>query len=145
MWGVILASNFPVSRYAVETQSRNPGGYTDFTMSEWTRTRRGQLVRRPFLVVETKKAPSRGTLSSWEDAERQLHRYLKGHAETAAMGQTGSGRLYGAVAIGTAVKFYSYNRTKETLNLLRRQQQEYDVRDDAPLVIRRLQQIKNSH
>ncbi|KAL2815037.1 hypothetical protein BDW59DRAFT_166950 [Aspergillus cavernicola] len=143
MWNTIIISIFPIAHFALERQAMNPGGFPDITVSAWTRNG-NNLFRRPFLVMETKKAPSDGG-PRWEVAEPQLKRYLEGHAQTAATGQTGGARLYGAVAIGTAVKFYTYNRRKGTLNPMYCQQQAYDVINDAAVVIKRLQQIMNNH
>ncbi|KAI9373930.1 hypothetical protein BJX61DRAFT_500924 [Aspergillus egyptiacus] len=143
MWSVILASVFPVTQYAIEAQSRNPGGYTDFTISQWTDTG-GRLIRIPFLVVETKRATP-GDQGDMDRAKDQLKGYLRGHAETAEMGITGKAKLYGAVALGTKVKFFTYNKSDETLKGLLAQRLSYQVRDDAEVIIRRLHHIKERH
>lgn len=140
MWSVILASVFPVTDYAIETQSQNPEGYTDFTVSQWTNTG-GQLIRRPFLVVETKRPASEGGRSS-RNTRKQLTEYLGGHAETAATGVTGKAKLYGAVAVGTNVTFFTYRKSDGKLTRLHGQRRSYEVRDNAEVVIRRLRYIK---
>lgn len=145
MWSVILASIFPVTEYAIESQSQNPEGYTDFTISKWTNTG-GQLIRRPFLVVETKRAACEGGRHiHLRNAKDQLTRYLRGHAETAEMGITGKAKLYGAVALGTTVKLFTYRKSDSKLNGLLGQRLSYKVRDEAEVVIRRLHYIKEHH
>lgn len=143
MWSVILASIFPVTEFAIESQSQNPEGYTDFTISKWTNTG-GQLIRRPFLVVETKRAACEGG-RRLDDAKEQLTRYLRGLSETAEMGITGKAKLYGAVALGTTVKFFTYRKSDSKLNGLLGQRLSYKVRDEAEVVIRRLHYIKEHH
>ncbi|PLB51492.1 hypothetical protein P170DRAFT_422501 [Aspergillus steynii IBT 23096] len=144
MWSVILTSTFPVASFAIEPQSKNPSGYTDFTVSEWTSRRGGRLVRRPFLVSTTKKAPSRGA-PGWKGAEIQLKKYLRGHVQAAARGEIGSSKLFGAVAIGTEVKFYTYNKLEGHISPLHRQRQGFEVMNDAEVVIKRLEHTKRSH
>ncbi|RDW74520.1 uncharacterized protein DSM5745_07182 [Aspergillus mulundensis] len=93
MWSVILSASFPVRRFAIEAQSRNQKGYTDFTVAKWTR-RNGQSVRTLFLVVETKRAPRRGRMP-WASAKRQMEGYLRGYAREAAAGNIGPVNLFG--------------------------------------------------
>lgn len=51
--------------YTAESQARNPGGYTDFTIYNWV----GPL-RRPFFVAETKKAPRGRHQPGWLSTKR---------------------------------------------------------------------------
>ncbi|OJJ06718.1 hypothetical protein ASPVEDRAFT_32994 [Aspergillus versicolor CBS 583.65] len=53
-WSVILGTIFPAMQgdYAIESQARNPGGYTDFTICDWV----GPL-RRPFLLWRPRRLP----------------------------------------------------------------------------------------
>ncbi|KAL4786826.1 hypothetical protein BJX76DRAFT_346018 [Aspergillus varians] len=126
MWSVILASIFPVTKYAIEPQFQNPVGYTDFTISEWANTG-GQLIRLPCFVVETRRAAA-SSQEAWKEAEVQLQEYLIGHTQIAATGGTGKARLFGAVAIGTEVKFFTYNKSTKRINPLYHQKQPYEQR-----------------
>lgn len=65
--------------------------------------------------METKRAACEGD-TQLEDARHQLTRYLRGHAETAKMGIAGKAKLYGAVAVGTNVKFFTYRKADGKLN-----------------------------
>ncbi|KAL3477663.1 hypothetical protein BJX99DRAFT_225882 [Aspergillus californicus] len=144
MWNIILLSIFPIDRFSRAPRARNPGGCPDIIVSDWTEDSENNLVPHPFLVVQTTKAPSDGR-PMWKDAERQLKRYLRGHAQMANTGRTGRARLYGAVAIGTDVKFYTYNRRERTVKMIRGQRRAYDVLNDANMVSSRLGQIMNNH
>ncbi|KAL4900779.1 hypothetical protein BDW74DRAFT_182367 [Aspergillus multicolor] len=133
MWSVILSATFPVGRFAVEAQCHTGRGYTD---------RRGIYIRTPFLVVETKRAPRRGQMP-WIGAAAQLRRYLRDHARDARAGRAGrANSLFNAVAIGTAVKFYTYDPANSTLSPLGPQPNEgYDVCGQAGEVKAKLAHI----
>ncbi|KAI9369049.1 hypothetical protein BJX61DRAFT_536767 [Aspergillus egyptiacus] len=141
-WSVILGTIFPAIEgdYAIESQARNPGGYTDFTICDWV----GPL-RRPFVVVETKKAPKGRRRPGWLSAERQLHRYFRGWAQTARQGETARARCHGAIAIGTQVRFYEYRHETNNIMALEDQDQPYGVNSDAHNIFHHLRYIKNNH
>ncbi len=141
-WSVILGTIFPAfeGHYAVEPHARNPGGYTDFTICDWV----GSL-RRPFFVVETKKTPRGRRRPGWLSAERQLRQYLRGWGRTARQGQTARAMCYGAIAIGTEVRFYEYSDEKDDIEPMRHQVQPYQVNNDAQTIIQLLQHIKDNH
>lgn len=105
MWNGIMAEWFPQKegfllnvKAAVLADDTKP----DIVIVEFQQPLQGSLLSRQILILECKRV-SDNTAGGWENAQVQLAHYLDENANS-----NQSTRIYGAVAIGTAVRFYNH-------------------------------------
>lgn len=103
IWVAILGFVFsPMNGYFVRPEQRTPGGFADLYMVYFNMART-PVLEYHFCIVQCKRPSEESHQSTWSIAKQQLRGYLPDFKPRNRRHQ-----VYGAVAIGRLVEFYTY-------------------------------------
>ncbi|ODM20564.1 hypothetical protein SI65_03617 [Aspergillus cristatus] len=97
----------------VKDEAPNNFGVSDIIVHEYRTTAAGTLFRHVFLIVQCKRVLYESRDLVWREAEIKLEGYLRATHQNTRLPNTTP--VYGAVAVGRKICFYTYNPTSKMI------------------------------